>query len=264
MKYHISAEQRDNLFNKISDWMTVTPPLFTPNQHRLADNPFSPDITPLPIEYSGNSRLGFWYQHLCHQLFAGHPHYQILAEEIQLNDQGRTIGALDFVLLNQVSDSAEHWEVAIKFYILFNGYWYGPNSRDRLDLKLSHMLNHQLTMSQHSCFKHLYPTLEHIEPKLLMQGRLYVNPFRDETIPTHCLEYEINTSQINGYWCFFDEVSQIQQPLYALKKGQWLTGKESDSLLLDELEDEFVHCQAEDGRFWFILPNHWPKHCLKT
>lgn len=263
MKYQISPQQQDELFHKISHWMADTPPLLMPDDHRLADNPFSVEIPPQPIAYSGNSRLGFWYQHLCHQLFAGHPNYEILAEEIQLNHQGRTIGALDFVVHNHATKRSEHWEVAVKFYLLFDGLWYGPNSRDRLDRKLAHMLKHQLAMSQHPCFKQKYPELEQIDPKLLMQGRLYINPFRDELTPTNCLDFTINSSQINGYWCFFSELEKINQPLYVLKKGQWLTGKEPDSSPLQTLGDEFVHCQAQDGRFWFILPDIWPNHAVK-
>ncbi|HCH01657.1 MAG TPA: DUF1853 domain-containing protein [Vibrio sp.] len=260
MKYAISPQEQQNLFVKISDWMSHHSPLLQANQAELADNPFCKSLSPHPLPYSGNSRLGFWYQHLCHQYFASHPSYQIVAEEIQLNHQGRTIGALDFVLRNTVTDIVEHWEVAIKFYLLFDGLWYGPNSHDRLDLKLSHMLSHQLAMSQHQCFQQQYPELGDIKPKLLMQGRLYINPFRDEVTPTSCLGYPIDPSQSYGYWCYADNFNNINEPLYILKKGQWLTGEEADSPVLKEVGQQFVHCQSQSGDFWFILPNEWPHH----
>ncbi|MFV0575612.1 MAG: DUF1853 family protein [Vibrio sp.] len=258
MKYAISQQEQDHLFQKISQWMACHPPLIQSNSAELSNTPFQTNYPLRDLIYQGNSRLGFWYQHLCHQHFLSHPNYQVLAEEVQLNHEGKTIGAIDFILQNTRNQQVEHWEVAVKFYMLFDGLWYGPNSRDRLDLKLAHMLDHQLSMSQHPAFKALYPELDQIQPKLLMQGRLYINPFRDEKIPTHCLDHPIETSQVNGYWCFWDEWQQIAEPLYVLKKGQWLTGKESNSELLTTEQEHFVHCQTESGEFWFILPRTWP------
>ncbi|TOH24507.1 DUF1853 family protein, partial [Vibrio parahaemolyticus] len=80
-------------------------------------------------EYQGNPRLGFLYQHLCTAALANSEEYEILAEEIQLNDSdGKTIGAIDLILKNRTLDQLEHWEVAIKFYLLHEGVWYGPNA----------------------------------------------------------------------------------------------------------------------------------------
>lgn len=73
-------------------------------------------------------------------------------------------------------------------------------------------------MSQHPCFQQQYPDLGDIKPKLLMQGRLYINPFRDEPTPTSCLGYPIEQSQDYGYWCYADDLSNINEPLYILKR----------------------------------------------
>lgn len=256
-KYVISFDEQTTLFKQISDWIACTPPLLKPN-NTLAKMPFYPNTDVSPLAYTGNSRLGFWYQHLCLQHFHSHPDYQLIADEIQLNNNGRTIGAIDFIVKHRPTDTVEHWEVAIKFYILFDGLWFGPNSKDRLDLKLSHMLEHQLNMSNHECFKQQYPQLEHIHPQLLLQGRLYTNPFRRQEVPTSCLGYDINRSQVNGYWCFWSEFENVEEPLYALKKGQWLTGRNDQNALLTSETDEFVHCQSRSGDFWFVLPNDWP------
>ncbi len=92
-----------------------------------------------------------------------------------------------------------------------------------------------------------------------MQGRLYTNPFSDEPIPTDCLGYPLNTSQIQGYWCFQREQHLINEPLYQLEKSDWLTGRKADSEPYTEHADGFVHCQSESGKFWFIVPNQWPQ-----
>ncbi|WP_153447454.1 DUF1853 family protein [Vibrio algicola] len=260
---NINHSQQQVFFNQISDWIARHPPIMQPDGHTLAALPFIAEQRTISLPYSGNARLGFWYQHLCLQHFQSHPDYHVVAEEIQLNQNGRTIGAIDFILEHIPSKTVEHWEVASKFYLLFDGLWYGPNSQDRLDLKLNHMLTHQLQMSQHPSFKAHHgkfnaPQFDHIKPKLLLQGRLYTNPFLAQTIPTTCLGHDIDASQINGHWCFYHQRDLIHESLYVLKKGQWLTGKDRESELLQQTNDQFVHCQSESGRFWFVLPDTWP------
>ena len=48
--------------------------------------------------YNGNPRLGFLYQHLCEQVIEASPDYSVKYDEIQINVEGRTLGAIDFIL----------------------------------------------------------------------------------------------------------------------------------------------------------------------
>ncbi|GAL36185.1 hypothetical protein JCM19240_1627 [Vibrio maritimus] len=107
-------------------------------------------------EYQGNPRLGFLYQELCRRLFECSDNHGVFAEEIQLQQDGRTLGAIDFLIEKPDQQQLEHWEVAIKFYLLKDGLWYGPNAKDRLDKKLNRMLEHQLKMSGTPAFKAQY------------------------------------------------------------------------------------------------------------
>jgi len=242
------------------DWVITTPSLFETKPPVVGKPPFATktDINWAP--YQGNRRLGFVYQHLCSQLFDGSPLYHSVAEEIQLNHQGRTIGAVDFIVQNKQTEQFEHWEVAVKFYLLDHGLWYGPNAHDRLDLKLTHMLNHQLPLSHHELFSQLYPTWSHAVPNLLMQGRLYINPFNSEPTPEECNGFRLNPTQISGRWCYQSQVNQINEPLYVIEKSQWLTGKNDESQPYAPSESGFVHCQSESGVFWFIMPEEWPNN----
>lgn len=94
-----------------------------------------------------------------------------------MKENRRFIG---FLAKNRKTEHYEHWEVAVKFYLLHQGCWYGPNAEDRLDIKLDHMLNHQLPLSQHPLFIEQHPLWAGASQHLLMQGRLYTNPFSDE------------------------------------------------------------------------------------
>ncbi|GLQ71895.1 hypothetical protein GCM10007932_12550 [Vibrio penaeicida] len=244
--------------DKLLHWVASTPSLFNLNAPVCGNSPFSQNIPVSMNGYSGNQRLGFVYQYACRCLFQANSQYRLLEEEIQLQQDGRTLGAIDFILENHDNQTIEHWEVAIKFYLLHNTLWYGPNAKDRLDLKLDRMLSHQLKMSSSKAFKTQFPEWENISEHLLMQGRLYTNPFDDEAIPKSCLEYQIEQSRIKGYWCYDSQKHLITDKLYVLDKKDWVTGRNKDSVLFSGEVNKFVHCQSESGQYWFIVNNQWP------
>ncbi|MBF8999523.1 DUF1853 family protein [Vibrio nitrifigilis] len=242
---------------QLAQWIISTPCLLKGNAPVESHSPFTSNTTMLKNEYTGNRRLGFLYQFLCAELFHQHAKYQDIYEELQINQEGRTLGAVDFVL-RTTEGQLEHWEVAVKFYLLHQGYWYGPNAQDRLDLKLNHMLNKQLPFSQSSAFIQAYPEFTDPTQHLLMQGRLYTNPFEPETVPQQCLNITINTDQIQGHWCYQSQQQRITTPLYLLEKHQWLTGADAQSPEYHGDAKGFVHCQDSNGKFWFIVPDSWP------
>ena len=123
--------------------------------------------------YEGNPRLGFLYQHLCEQVITASDNYSIKHDEIQINVEGRTLGAIDFILEKANDQKLEHWEVAIKFYLLHEQTWFGPNSHDQLDKKLERMLSHQLGMSSSSAFIEQYPEIDVDSKHLLPEYALH-------------------------------------------------------------------------------------------
>ncbi|EII2985689.1 DUF1853 family protein [Vibrio parahaemolyticus] len=250
-----------NQLQRLYQWITSSPPLFQllPPFATLEDL----SIKPLDEseEYQGNPRLGFLYQHLCTAALANSEEYEILAEEIQLNDSdGKTIGAIDLILKNRTLDQLEHWEVAIKFYLLHGGVWYGPNAHDQLHTKLDRMLSHQLKMSERPEFRQTLPLDQSPKERLLMQGRLYINPFSNEVPPKECLGFALNPSQISGYWCYQSQWSLINKPLYHLSKPNWAIGTDDFSQPIDKPMERFEHAQTADGEFWFIVPDNWPQN----
>lgn len=240
------------------DWIGRAPSLFELHEP-MVDLQHLPH-THHPLEpYQGNSRLGFLYQHLCTEKLSHSDRYQLELQEVQIQaPTGQTIGAIDLILRDTQLNQFEHWEVAIKFYLLHQSLWYGPNARDRLDKKLKRMLSHQLAMSSTDIFCARYPHLTNITERLLIQGRLYTNPFEPETIPKHCLGYELNPSQINGFWCYQHRFHQIDQPLYRLEKPLWACGRTDFTQPIASPTGRFTHAQTRDGVFWFIVRDCWP------
>ncbi|MGF1741574.1 DUF1853 family protein [Vibrio profundum] len=249
-------------FPRIAQWVQNTPSLFNALSPICHSAPTQTVAPRWPDSYTGNPRLGFLYQYVVSELFNHSQHHQILAEEVQLSDAGKTLGAIDFIIENLATTQLEHWEVAIKFYLLHDGKWYGPNAKDRLDLKLDRMLNHQLAMSASKSFRLRFPEWDDISQHLLMQGRLYVNPFEQYEIPTHCLGYEIEPSRVEGYWCYQSQKHLISEPILPLAKHLWITGFDKFDLNqeVSHPHREPLHYQAQSGKFWFVVPDSWPNN----
>ncbi|WP_143730486.1 DUF1853 family protein [Microbulbifer sp. GL-2] len=96
-------------------------------------------------EHKPTSRLGVYFEQLWAFAFEHHHDYQLVHHNLPLRTAGQTLGELDFVVRYLPADTCEHWEVAVKFYLQLPGpYWIGPGLKDRLDIKLKRMAQHQL------------------------------------------------------------------------------------------------------------------------
>jgi hypothetical protein len=97
-------------------------------------------------------RLGHRFEALIHYFFSHLPTIELLGHNIQLYENGITLGELDFVI--RYENTVYHIEVAVKYYCRHgNGLqmsdWIGPSAKDRLDLKWEHLLHKQLPIGRH-------------------------------------------------------------------------------------------------------------------
>lgn len=114
----------------------------------------SPDISSrlrpeleLSLQALKSRRLGIYFEQLWAFAFSQHPDYALLTRNLPIRSGEKTLGELDFVVRHLPDDTVEHWEVAVKFYLQVGDYWVGPGFRDRLDIKLAHMRDHQLPLA---------------------------------------------------------------------------------------------------------------------
>ena len=87
------------------------------------------------------SLIKFWLTHL--------PQTQIIATNLQVQHEQRTLGEYDFLFRD--ATATYHWEAAVKFYLQQEPLaeqraFIGPGARDRLDLKLDKVFQHQLLL----------------------------------------------------------------------------------------------------------------------
>ncbi|MDF3029504.1 MAG: hypothetical protein K0R03_62 [Moraxellaceae bacterium] len=133
-------------------------------------------------------RLGTYFETLL--LFwlswPGNPLYRLVAHNLPVRTKTRTLGELDFLVEERASGALQHWEVAVKFYLGVapggaHAGWIGPGLKDRLDLKVERLLQHQLGLTSRpeavGLLRHL--GLPMPKPVCLLRGRLFYPPHSD-------------------------------------------------------------------------------------
>ncbi|PSW18845.1 DUF1853 domain-containing protein [Photobacterium sanctipauli] len=259
LKYNTTKD--DNYLARTSDCLLTLPPLLAGHAD-IADQAWFDSfrtraVLPSAQAYQGNHRLGFFYQWLWQQLIVHHPDYTLVAEELQLQHNKQTLGAIDFLVKNKISGDLEHWEVAIKFYLACGQSWPGPNAIDNLDKKASRMLDHQLLMSQHPAYENQFAA-KYGTPKvrrLIMQGRLFY-PCHSSDIGS---AIALNPNVATGKWCYSAQAGKLN--LRAIGKPDWIAPPTFEQLEDNPPLSQVTHptmAVAPDNQIWFVMPEHWP------
>lgn len=142
-----------------------------------------------------------------------HP-YELLGHSIQKIAGPKTLGELDFLLLNTETNKIEHWEVALKYYLAERdfslAYWYGLNRSDTLIRKLNHFSQKQFQFEQ---------ALDHqIDQRFaILKGQLYlpINNHTQQVIPTW-----VNLKRRLGYWG--SAIPPKTAAFYRLNRQEWI------------------------------------------
>ncbi|MEL0027982.1 MAG: DUF1853 family protein, partial [Perlucidibaca sp.] len=120
------------------------------------------------------SLLAFWLS------WPDNPRYRMLQRNLAVRHDGRTLGEFDFLVQDLASGQTQHWEVAVKFFLGVRPGgqgrdWIGPGLRDRLDLKLDRLCQHQLRLARSPAGRRLLDDLglPATQPACLVKGRLF-------------------------------------------------------------------------------------------
>ena len=173
-----SCLQRDYIDEKVNDWLQA----LDKAPHHLFEH----------LKGQRATRLGIYFEQLLSFYFAYYPRFSLIAKNFQINDTQRTIGEYDFIVLDHTTKQHLHIEVAVKFYIGLNPldidipnntptydwhHWVGPNKKDSLAIKMNHLCQHQLQLSEIPASITALDTLgitpTQLQTRLLLTGRLF-------------------------------------------------------------------------------------------
>lgn len=279
-------------------WLCLAPPLlqsdlnFYPGRHlpgdiveRLAYWDRHPERGPVELNQLPHYRLGLYVESLYECLLRDVLGWEVLARNLPVRHQGVTLGELDFVVRNPRTGANEHHEIAIKFYL---GYpsradndrpplWYGPNSRDRLDIKAHRMLEVQ---SQRTDLAQAQATLQELgieapsARRIFMPGYLFYPSHA--RLPASALA---DPAHLQGHWLYLHQArGQAIQNGVLLQKPHWLGpwfqhDRPEPAVVANAMEDikhtgtpRLFASLAYDGALglwretsrFFVVPDTWP------
>ncbi len=215
-------------WTKTSDW-TQAYEKFKAQLKALDQDPSK--LTQL-LNKQNDYRLGHYFETLFRYWFEHNDRYQLLIQNLQIRDAGKTLGEFDFIVKDAVSGNVQHWEVACKFYLGIKNTpqhlcWVGPMLKDRLDIKYKSMQTRQSKLSAHPVAKQQLQQLnisidEHV---CLMKGRLF-HPI--DTSSSTLPQLIANTHQ-RGQWVranhFLENFKSSAFQWQPLTKNQWLASQ---------------------------------------
>ena len=256
-------------------WETfVIPELF---EEMMKNTINSPEVV---LDYFNSEEqfiLGKYFEKLLGFIFDYSKKLEIVAKGLQIFNDSRTIGEIDFLLNDKQNKKIIQLEVAVKYYLGTDSdaawsKWIGPNGADNLERKIDKFAV-QLTMAGFVNSEILTKdTL--VSPKILLKGYLFRH-LNNSRLPAFC-----SPTVLNGTWIYHNEAEQIINPKnnYAIiPKNRWLSfyidkkikivsGKKIGKVL-DEavfkigkgiLLAEMDHSGRRIVEKYMVVPNNWP------
>lgn len=196
-----------------------------------------------------HKRLGFYFEALWHFFLLDSPRFQVLAHNWQQVIDGTTLGAFDFLVWDHTLQRIEHWELAVKFYLISQAHHafdhaFGLNTRDKLRRKHQHMLNHQLQLSQYPevSARLLQQQLMPQQARLILKGRLYY--------PAQCQTF-ISEHSERGIWGIAPPAANF----IPQQKLGWLTGNKPSAQI--NARQNYLD---EQGNWYIQVDEAWLAH----
>lgn len=233
-------------------------------------------------------RVGRYFERLILFYLKDIRQVEIVANGLQLQEDGQTAGELDFVFRDEAGQ-LRHWETAVKFYLHFpdsskcGSHFIGPDSRDNFEKKRQRLFEHQLPLSARR-----FPDI--VERHAFVKGRIFYHP---EHLPPQTLPEQLSWDHLRGVWIYRRELAWLPRlaerangkPFQAkvLPKPFWLapekvefSAAESDLIPVEEVQGKLqqhfrdsatprlVSLLAKETAAWcefervFVVPESWP------
>lgn len=234
-------------------------------------------------------RLGHYFERLYECLMQDLLGWDILLKNQPVRSNGITLGELDFLVRNPADNLVEHHEIAVKFYLGHQDttqekpLWYGPNARDRLDIKTRRLTDHQSRLTERPETRNLLASLgieTPVRPRIFMPGYLFYPQGTCLAPPD-----SIPAGHLRGEWLYIDEMDLKGKSETTDRKrwiplikphwlGPWLQHETPDPKSTEEALAvvrsagiprlfAVLEQSSEDG-YWretsrvFVVPSAWP------
>jgi hypothetical protein len=241
-------------------------------------------------------RLGIYFERLWHFYLEQDPEIDLIAHNLAVRDQGRTLGEFDIIYWCHQRQRHYHLELAIKFYlgqrlntsvesVSHWHEWLGPNNHDRLDLKLEHLLQRQIRLAERPLARECLADLGVHDPVQEIAIKGYLFQPSDDALPA---PFGYNSQCPLQCWYPLDAMSEslghLRSEYYLLlDKARWISPvqvQEKDELLSrSELVERLQSLLAASPRArlvaavdatgrelsrFFVTPNDWPDRSENT
>ncbi|WP_040474144.1 DUF1853 family protein [Marinobacter algicola] len=277
----------------ISSSMGFDPENYLPDDtvERLKVWDHAPHLGPSVLTEEPAPRLGHYFERLYECLMKDLLGWEILLKNQPVRNNGITLGELDFVVRNPADNVIEHHEIAVKFYLGHHEtekdkpLWYGPNARDRLDIKTRRLTDHQSQLTAKPEARNLLTSLGidmPARPRIFMPGYLFY-PLKT-ALPS---PNSIPPGHLRGHWLYIDnldakdttgnkETTDTKHWIPLIKPhwlGPWRQQEAPDRNQTEDALDMVRSAgiprlfaaleQCDDGHWWetsrvFVVPNAWP------
>lgn len=236
------------------------------------------------LDKQKDRRLGRYFETLWAFWLEKCPRFEVIEQNLALRDECKTLGELDFLVLDKVSGKYLHWEVAVKFYlglgdICEHTNWHGPGKKDRLDLKVEHLLNRQSVICQRPAVQKLLQEMGHHVDAcgVILKGRLFY-PYANRE--NGIMPVDANPRHLRSYWLTMSDLQKKNaaanheaKRFFPLVGYGWMASIPQDHkiewLSMNELlkainNGDFrlplqLSCKQQEGgneRF-FVVADHW-------
>lgn len=231
--------------------------VFNLNQQEL-----SLKIDTIDILVDEKQCLGKYVEHFVLFNLRQQKNVKLLAENVQIQEEKRTIGELDCLFTE--NETPIHLEIVYKFYLYIPGLhknelhcFIGPNRKDSLIEKLEKLKNKQLPLLYHSATKsylnELQLQLEKTHQKVCFKAQLFI-PYKEKDIQF----IELNNDCIVGFYINQKELEDFKNcKFYIPTKKDWLIAPCSNVVWLNFEKFKMESQLFIDRKF---SPLFWVKH----
>lgn len=170
-----------------------------------------------------NHRVGKYFESLIHFWLEEVMSARIVAENLQIFEEGITKGELDFIFQKNDEDII-HWETAVKFYLyhesetVLGSHYIGPNTNDTFERKADRLFSYQLPLGKTQKLK-----IDRHEAHV--KGRIFYHPNQNQPseLPTHLShEHGRSTWIHSSNWLSYTE-NASQRFYQIIRKPFWLS-----------------------------------------